>query len=1269
MERVRRRFWTWAVTAFAALVIFAAAVSGVFQLAVLSVPSYRDDLAAWVSRTAQRPVEIGGIGLVWRGIYPRLDLHDITLYDDEDQPALTADRISLGFSLLRLLAGEAIPNRLELAGISLTVEVDADNRVTVAGFETFGDEESPNRDRLMRELRRFERLRLSSVQILFSHPSLGANPVEATLSRGEVERTRGGFDAEAQLQLPPAYGEAATFSASIEGDVSRLDSWHGDFEIGATRLALQPWLRRWMAPGAQVQASDLALYAEGELAQGRLLQLGAELKTATLLAAQRGRVRSAQDVRLKTTLAPEAGGWRLQVDRLEADDQPLLQGGLRYQRGADGQYGLDADIDSLQLASIAPWLSYLQASSALTAQAAGLGGELRALVLRLRRGADHTRYSLRADLHDLSLQPQAGGRLGFRHLNASLSATEGGGRLKLSGAPLELQLPKTLAQALPFESVSGELQWARSTEGWTLNAPRFEWQLLQTRGGGDLRLDLPAQKSASPRIDLAASFSADDLVALKPYMPLQWDVHLREWLDRAVVAGRVPRATLALRGPLADFPYQERQTGEWKLDLDATGGKLAFAPDWPSVDNLSARLLFSGNALEIQSDSASISGNRVDQVRAKIADFRERLLVIDAAASGETARFYDFLRKSPLQKQLGGLTDHTRASGPARVAVHLDIPLRKVNDTAVNGSVALDGVQLFYDALDQPFDALRGSLSFDNHSIRSERLDARFAELKVAARIEPREGMAGVVLADFPFSPEAAGSVAAFIPGFVRDRLSGESQWRAELPLGASNTALALSSDLRGSTLQLPPPLGKTAEQATPIRLTLGADATAPLRVRLNYLQRLGADIAFAREGQKLQPRAMHLRLGAPAPAAEGRGTVLSGQIAEIDLGEWIEVFQQTGEAASAATAAEGSSPLALRQADVTAGRWLFDDQIIDSARARWTQTSEGWRTELEGDGASGELRYARGNGGIVTAALQHLSLRMKPTPPNPPPAAAEASAGSDADPVRWPILDLRCDKLVADGVELGRATLRSSRIPDGQKIEALTMEGGKLTLNASGAWRRAQSRSTAELKFDLSSSDVGAVLKAFGYTPTLVAKESHFSGELTWPSSSRINWEQASGRVALKVEDGTLKAVEPGAGRVLGLLNLYAIPRRLLLDFKDVFAAGLSFDRLDGSFAVGEGIARTDDLQIEAPSLRMEMRGRIGLAARDFDQTVKVYPDVASGVTLGVGAALLGGPAVGALVLLAQQVLDRPIEQATQLSYRITGSWDNPRIERVPGT
>ncbi|MGH8115396.1 MAG: AsmA-like C-terminal region-containing protein, partial [Rhodanobacteraceae bacterium] len=79
-------------------------------------------------------------------------------------------------------------------------------------------------------------------------------------------------------------------------------------------------------------------------------------------------------------------------------------------------------------------------------------------------------------------------------------------------------------------------------------------------------------------------------------------------------------------------------------------------------------------------------------------------------------------------------------------------------------------------------------------------------------------------------------------------------------------------------------------------------------------------------------------------------------------------------------------------------------------------------------------------------------------------------------------------------------------------------------------------------------------------------------------------------------------------------------------------------------------------------PSLRMEVRGKVGLLARDFDQTVKVYPDVSSGITLG--AALLGGPAVGIVVLVAQYVLKTPLNKVTQLDYHVTGPWDNPKIE-----
>ena len=130
--------------------------------------------------------------------------------------------------------------------------------------------------------------------------------------------------------------------------------------------------------------------------------------------------------------------------------------------------------------------------------------------------------------------------------------------------------------------------------------------------------------------------------------------------------------------------------------------------------------------------------------------------------------------------------------------------------------------------------------------------------------------------------------------------------------------------------------------------------------------------------------------------------------------------------------------------------------------------------------------------------------------------------------------------------------------------------------------------------------------------------------------------------------------------------MNFYALPRRLTLNFRDVVGQGLSFDSIGGEFQLGDGDAVTRNLVVDAPSLRIETRGRIGLAAKDYDQRVTVYPDVSAGVTLA--SALLGGPALGALMLIAQEILDKPLDQATQLSYHLGGTWDNPRVTRVDG-
>lgn len=1261
MERVKRRWWTWAVSLLAAAVIFGAVVSGLFQLAVLALPSYRQDLSDWVTRVAGRPVQIGGVSLVWRGVYPRLDLSGITLYTQTgDEEALSAERLSLGFSLWRLVRGDALPSRIELAGLSLAVEVDAEGRLRVRGLETA---DTP-RDDWSALVRRFRHVRLENCEVRFSDPRLDARDWAFKLRRFDLDQSDQGFEFDGIVQLQPELGGEVTVSADLRGTLARLDSWSGSFSLEAARLRPQGWLARWLLPEAQIGAQDLEIDLDGELADGRLREARIGLEAGPVVVARSGRSQLWQKLRASAGVeAIKGGGWQLQLSRLEADDTDLARGTLRLRPFENGR-AVDVEADRVELGALAPWFAIWRHAGGWSQWAARAGGRIENLVLRLRPRAgdgDGSRldYSLNARLLGLALREDA--RFGFSGLDAEISADQNGGRLRLVEGPLQLNLPTALKVPVDLDRLKAQVQWQRVAEGWRLQVPEFEWALRSLQGRGAVTLDFPEAEGASPVIDLAADLSAGDVLDARPFMPRTWPDSLQHWLERGIVAGRVPQARLAIRGPLGDFPYHRRPTGQWTLDIETAGVTLDYAPGWPRIADIAAALHFTGNGLGIQTRTATVLGMPVESGRAVFEDFHDAMLRVDASLSGELARQYAFLRASPLRKPLAGLVDHTRAAGKSRVDLQLQIPLHDLHATQVAGTVTVDNAQLFYGALDSPVSGIVGTVAFTERGVTAESLTARFEDLPLTARIEAREQTHGVVVVEFPFAPRGdAVGASRYVPAFVRRRLSGESRWRGELAI-REHTALELASDLQGTAVDLPAPLGKSAESAVPLRLRIGSDAQAPVRIALEYAQRAGVNLILASHENALRLDGLHARLGAAAaPAARSGSFLLDGKLATLDVAALSGVLGDDADA-------EGFR-LDLAELDVERLRWRAIE--TGPVRLRYQPRSGGWRLQLEGDRTRGTVDWARA-GNTVSARLQRVDLRLLPgdamAPAAPAPVAASAPAATPFDPAQWPRLDVECADLRLGEVPLGQLVLRTQALGGGQRLERLSLAGGDVQLQSSGQWRRAEGRSSAALRFTLDSRNIGGLLQALNYAPNLEARHSRFSGELDWaPAAPGLEWPQPRGRIEAEVEDGQLRAVQPGGARVLGLINFYALPRRLTLNFKDVVGEGLSFDRIHGSFRLGDGIASTDDLGIEAPSLRMEVRGNVGLAARDYDQRISVYPDVSSGVTLG--AALLGGPAVGALVLLAQELLEKPLDQATELSYRVTGSWDNPKVERTDG-
>lgn len=1293
MERITRRWWTTAVTAAAALVISGALVTAIFQLVMLMAPGYREDLADYVSRVAGQPVEIGGVSLGWSGLAPRLDLTDITLYgDDGRDPALSARRLRLGFGLARLVHGDTTPKRVELSGVELFAQIDGEGKISLRGLDTAGMPARARQDWL-RQLGRFRSVYLSDCDLLLDDARLrgagrGMDQPRFKLVEAELAFANGHGEASAELRLPQAIGSTVQLEAEIDGNLGQPQTWGGRWSAKIEGLTGLPWIDAALGEGAAVGFRDTTLKLEGGLIRGGLGLVNIRLDAGAVVGHKAAHIAELHDISLAASLAPEADGWVLDLDRVALAGKtgawPTTRGRVRLARPANAPAHLEAEAAYLRLADLAPWLDLLprEPFGADVVRLRGVSGVVRGLVLRWDgaggepAGTGPVRYSLRADLEDLGLDSSAE-LPGFAGLSGEFSASENSGRLSLREARFGLHYPKVFAQAVQFEDISGDLNWTRTGEGWDLKMPRFGWRLDGSRGEGAFHLFVPRVAEQSPRLTLDARFSADDVTRLKAYQPVFWSQNLRDWLGTAIGAGRAPSARLKIDGELRDFPFVERP-GTFALDIDAADARLAFAPDWPAIEKVAAHLEFRGNSLSIRGESGTISGNRVEQIQATIPDLHTALLNIQGEVQGDAARFYDFLRASPLAPRLSGLLAQTRASGDVVVKVALDIPLHSVKDLAVAGEVQLRGARLDLVALPEPVVGVQGFLGFDNHSVSAQGLSGSMYGTPVEARIATDTGGVLRLHAGFDFEPDAqGGGASALLPGFLRRGMEGRSAWQAMLPLsGAQAGRLRLSSSLQGTRLSLPQPMDKPAEAAWPVNLEFDADKFFPLRVAVDMPERLGADLAFVRDaGKALQLQRARLRAGAgPAPHASEDGVFISGTVADLDPLRWVNAMSAPGGGSVAA-----SAPGLPISADLNVGRLWLGGQLVEGVRLTHSPAAGGWLARLSGNGALGELAYRAGeDGGLLRGRFEHAHFARHRKHENAANAAGRApfdeqaeDLAEPADPGRLPRLDLAVENLKVGDAELGRLEMRTARVADGQRIDVLRSSGRGGQIEASGQWRRSAGRSSADLQFTVESSAVEELLQGLGYAPSLSARRSRFKGQLAWPEQAPgatrgLRWALGEGQLDLDIDKGMLRSVEPGAGRVLGLINFWALPRRLTLDFRDVLSEGLGFDQIKGGFAIGQGIATTDNLNIDAPSLKMEIRGRVGLVARDYDQRVTVNPDVSAGVTLG--ALVLGGPVAAVLALIAQEVLDQPLDQVGQLSYHLTGSWDDPQVQREGG-
>jgi len=276
--------------------------------------------------------------------------------------------------------------------------------------------------------------------------------------------------------------------------------------------------------------------------------------------------------------------------------------------------------------------------------------------------------------------------------------------------------------------------------------------------------------------------------------------------------------------------------------------------------------------------------------------------------------------------------------------------------------------------------------------------------------------------------------------------------------------------------------------------------------------------------------------------------------------------------------------------------------------------------------------------------------------------------SGATMDPRSLPPITIDVDEFAIGNRFLGEVHAILNKTPDGLETDDLLTKDKTFEISGSGRWIVDESDPTGSHSYisaTMTSTDVVATMTRLGYAPGIVSDEFLMNLDIDWSGGPSDDFrETLNGDVFVRVGTGQLSDVEPGAGRMFGLMSVVALPRRLSLDFRDVFNKGFGFDMIRGRFTLLNGQTYTCNLALEGPAAQIGVVGRAGLVGRDYDQTAVV--SASFGNALPVVGAVLGGPTVAAVVLIFSQIFKKPLAEVGQVYYSINGSWDEPIIESV---
>ena len=903
---------------------------------------------------------------------------------------------------------------------------------------------------------------------------------------------------------------------------------------------------------------------------------------------------------------------------------------------------------------------------------------------------------------------------GFDGMSGEIDANQEGGRVKLRGEQVKLHTADWFAvPQMKLDDLLLEASWSlREKNHLTtrIDTLRFSQAGLSGTLTGTHIVPLPLSSSRLGELDMTLQFPVIELNTLSRYLPAVVSGDSQEWLATALIDGRARDVTLIIRGDLDKFPFQQKTANDNLPDIFRLTAKIDNAalspaprelsadkrtPLWPRIDDIQGSLTLDRTRLHIQASTAKTAGVSLTEVDAVIPDYMASKPVLDISgvALGSLQGMLTYVNTTPVLGWIDGFTEEARASGNARLGLKMQLPLTNAGTTTVQGNVRFSGNEVQLWRAWPTAQQVMGELNFTDQGFQLPAMQAvLLGGVAVISGGTQRDGTTQIRLEGSINAEAASRALTAPSARRVMKKISGSTRYTASFRLRNQRPELIIESSLAGVALDFPAPLQKSATEIWPLRVMvqplLPSDVTGTQteEIRVSLGRTMNARYVRQRPNARAAWRIVRGGIGVNTVVPQSdNGLAIHLTLPALNADAWramiADLTTEPGSSTDGAAAANasGAGPATSQDSayaafvtpdaiNLRATQLTIFDRTLDNMALGATRQRSGWKFNIQSDEVVGQASWedpsSERGAGKITARLSSLKIERSSDT-----EVTELLSGKKST-AELPGLDIVADSFELRGMKLGRLELAATNaaiMTPGRewRISKLTLVNPDATLRATGRWLLNASDGQSSLNYDMEINDAGHLLDRVGFEKSLKGGKGRMEGDLQWRGSpTAFDFPTLSGNVNLRINSGQFLKADPGVAKLLSVMSLQSLPRRLTLDFRDLFSDGFAFDSIASTAVITRGVLKTDTFKMRGVNAVVLMDGTVELNEETQNLNVVVIPEInAGGASVIYGLAV--NPVVGLGSFLAQLFLRNPISQVLTQEYVVTGPWKDPVVKK----